>query len=445
MIQACCGKIMKTFFVSEIRLFKNLQISLIFVICISTVNLYASSLTHDECNNADGMWFPTEGCKCQDANTKAWSPEACALSAVAAAPAPAINVDYYNDNDHCFNRKMSGEHQVEGLGVNFNEDTKKCECTLGKSSKKAFVISGKGSSRDGQVVDCSLSNDQIKRIPIVSDKKNEVSCNNTINSVTPAKDADGNDIFKVSFEQSGGGDGDYHNKGTIKDDDGGMVLRSMIYEVFSNPSNKALFESKDYQDAVDLPDGFIQSQKKSTSKMALPAITDKTKLALFKKALVLNQTQNIKNAIFETEPGESAARKQLRQDYLTVESELIKKLASPDCRGLSYYDLKQLGSIQEQILLPHNGEKEISKWSYEVEIDACGSAKSYVLGDIYRSRCNPTLNPLGLPFDSLDITNGKFKDAHASDECLKCTNYITEFKNNNSDNNGTPASSSIQK
>lgn len=263
-----------------------------------------------------------------------------------------------------------------------------------------------------------------------------VSCNNIINSVDTIKDKDGNEVFKISFEQKGGGDYDYQNKATVTDDDGGIVLRSMVNEAFSN--SKDLFESKAYSETSDSPDSFIAEQKTIKSKMALPAITDRSKLALFKRALDSNISFYEKNIL---PPNEGTPEQILfRQDYIKVVRAIKEKLSKPESRGLTFYDLKMLGK-QQEILATRGGVES----SYEVGGPSCGIAKSFPFGEhLPRTRCTPPLNPIGFPFNSLDFTNGRFKEIN-KDGDFKCTHYVTEFNNYKQESKGTPASTVIQK
>lgn len=236
----------------------------------------------------------------------------------------------------------------------------------------------------------------------------KLACYNTINSVDEAKDKNGNVIFKVSFEQSGGGPSDYKSKATVSDDDGGVVLKSMINEAFSN--NKKYFESKD-----DDP------------MMSDMAIADSLKLKLFKQALDINIEVYKKNIL----PPNKGTEEQMEQrwNYIMVAEELQETLKKSGTRGLTFGNLKTLGRQQE--LLEAKGGTESS---YDVLAESnsrCNRTMLFPFGkEVASSSCSSKLNPIGLPFNSLDFTNGKLKDISNNGE-RQCTHYITEFKKSN--------------
>jgi hypothetical protein len=231
---------------------------------------------------------------------------------------------------------------------------------------------------------------------------------------------------RIEFSFNGGTKKDYKGSHIVEDNDGVITAHLIFQDIFR----------------LKFPEGLKKNSKKNLKLFKIRKDRENILINSLKDIYKYNLKQLIPEILKVQKIGGNKDVKFYANqlDHLKIITtnllEVIQAVDSSKKSKIKFETFIQIGKVLEEHLVYTKNNKSILNRTYDSPASLCLGIYSYTYGeDTQRKNCKTELNPIGFPFNSMDLSTGLEKKPQniygkKSKNKLSCTQYKVRIKDN---------------
>jgi len=234
---------------------------------------------------------------------------------------------------------------------------------------------------------------------------------------------------KIEYSFKGGDKKDYKGNHILYDNDGFITAHLVYQDTFR----------------LNFPEGLDKFKKENSKYFKIRNEKSNVLISSLKKIYKYNLKDLIPAILEVRDKSEIKDLKFYKQQLNHLEKitrgllKIIQKIDSSEKSKIDIKTFMTVGEVLEEHLVFRKKNKSILNRTYDVPSSVCFAVSAYVYGaDSKRRKCKTPLNPIGFPFNSLNLLTGKVKEpinelGKNSSNGLICTEYKVRIKDSTQD------------